>query len=218
MLDNITLQDADESPITPPTATDADVKRFRIQFARFVSTILSPIAVSIPALFLVALYHQQSSSFFFAAIAVLFVSVGPMLYIAVGVSLGKFSDLDVSVRSQRLGPFIFGITSSLIGFVILQMNNAPKNLQTVLLLAATIGLVLMIVTLWWKISMHASVLSGTVTFLAFLYGMLVWPAFLLVILVGWSRVVLKRHTAAQVTMGALFTAAATLCVLLIRGV
>jgi membrane-associated phospholipid phosphatase len=214
MLDNMALEDADENPITPTTT---DVKTFRVQFARYVSTIFSPITVSLPAIFLVALYDHNPSSLLFAAIAVLFLSIGPMLYIVVGVSLGKFSDIDVSIRSQRLGPFLFGITSSFIGFFILRLNNAPKNLETVLLSAATIGFILMIITFWWKISMHASALSGTVTFLAVLYGKIVLPAFLLVVLLGWSRVVLKRHTAAQVTTGAILTAALTLGMLILRG-
>jgi membrane-associated phospholipid phosphatase len=219
MLDNMALQDADENPITPTTApVKTTVKTFRTQFARSVSTVFSPVTVSLPAILLVALYHQEPSSLFFAAIAVLFLSIGPMLYIVVGVSLGKFSDIDVSIRSQRLGPFIFGITSSLIGFFILQYNNAPKNIETVLLAASTIGFILMIITFWWKISMHASALSGTITFLAILYGKFALPAFLLVFLVGWSRVVLKRHTAAQVTMGAVLTAILTLGVLALRGI
>jgi len=215
MLDHMALEDADENPITP---TPADIKTFRVQVARYISIIFSPITVSLPAIFLVALYHQEPNSLFFAAIAVLFLSIGPMLYILVGVSLGKFSDIDVSIRSQRLGPFLFGITSSLIGFFILQFNNAPKNLETVLLTASTIGFILMIITFWWKISMHASSLSGTITFLAVLYGSIVLPAFLLVILIGWSRVVLKRHTVAQVTAGTLLTGALTLGMLMLRGV
>ena len=141
-----------------------------------------------------------------------------MLYILVGVSLGKFSDIDVSIRSQRVGPFLFGITSSLIGFFILQLNNAPKNLETVLLTASILGFILMIITFWWKISMHASGLSGTVTFLAVLYGRMLLLAFLLVALVGWSRVVLRRHTTAQVIGGAALSAAITLVMLMLRGI
>ena len=212
MLDNMALEDADENPITP-----SDVKTFRTQVARYISIILSPVTISLPAIFLVALYQREPSSMFFAAIAVLFLSIGPMLYILAGVSLGKFSDIDVSIRSQRLGPFLFGSTSSLIGFFILLFNNAPKNLETVLLTASTVGLILMIITFWWKISMHASGISGTVTFLTILYGKYVLPAFLLVFLVGWSRVVLKRHTVAQVTAGAILTAAITLGMLVLRG-
>lgn len=213
MLDPMALQENTENAVMPDES-----KPFHIQFARFVSTLLSPIVISIPAMFLVALYHQESSSLFFAGIALLFLSIGPMLYILIGVSLGKFSDIDVSIRSQRTGPFLVSIISTLIGFFILQMNNAPKNLETIMLGTVLIGLMLMITTFFWKISMHASSLSGALTMLAALYGQIIWPAFLLLVLVGWSRVVLKRHTLMQVTVGALASMAVTLAILAWRGI
>ncbi len=212
MLENMALQEGEEHSTAP-----AQAKPFRFQFARFVSTILSPITVSLPVMFLVALYHQESASFLFAAIALLFLSIGPMLYIFIGVCLGKFSDIDVSIRSQRTGPFLFGIGSSILGLIVLSLYHAPKNIETVLLTTVLLGCILFIITLRWKISMHASSLSGAVTLLSALYGRIVLPAFLLVLLVGWSRVVLKRHTAAQVAAGALLTMLLILTVVLIRG-
>jgi len=77
---------------------------------------------------------------------------------------------------------------------------------------------MLFITLWWKISIHASSLAGTVTFLTALYGAIVLPAFLLVILVSWSRVVLRRHTVAQVVAGALVSITLTSAILFIRGV
>jgi membrane-associated phospholipid phosphatase len=209
MLDNMALQDGEEDQVN---SAPENAKTLRVQFARYISTILSPIVISLPAIVLVGLYHSQApSSLLFAAIAIFFLSVGPMIYIAIGVGLGKFTDVDVSVRSQRVGPFIFGISSSLIGFFILQVMHAPYNLATVLLATVIAGLIFMVITFWWKISMHA-------TFLAVLYGKIVLPAFLLVALVGWSRVVLKRHTAMQVTIGAILSAVITLAILFVRGV
>jgi membrane-associated phospholipid phosphatase len=216
MLDNMALQDGEEDQVN---SAPENAKTLRVQFARYISTILSPIVISLPAIVLVGLYHSQApSSLLFAAIAIFFLSVGPMIYIAIGVGLGKFTDVDVSVRSQRVGPFIFGISSSLIGFFILQVMHAPYNLATVLLATVIAGLIFMVITFWWKISMHASSISGTITFLAVLYGKIVLPAFLLVALVGWSRVVLKRHTAMQVTIGAILSAVITLAILFVRGV
>jgi membrane-associated phospholipid phosphatase len=216
MLDNMALQDGEENKINSATE---NAKTFRTQFAHYVSIILSPLVISLPAIVMVGLYHNHAlSSLLFAAIAVFFLSVGPMIYIAIGVGLGKFTDIDVSVRSQRVGPFIFGISSGLIGFFILQVMHAPYNLETVLLATVIAGLIFMVITFWWKISMHASSISGTITFLAVLYGNIVLPAFLLVALVGWSRVILKRHTAMQVTIGAILSAVITLTILFVRGV
>jgi membrane-associated phospholipid phosphatase len=213
MLDPMALQESDEN-----TATSAVSKPFHVQFARLISTVLSPIVVSIPAMLMVVLYHQDSSSFFFGGIALLFLSIGPTLYILVGLALGKFSDFDVTIRSQRTGPFLFGISSALIGFFVLQSNHAPKHLTTILLGTVLIGLILMITTFWWKISIHASSLSAALTLLAVLYGRVILPAFLLLALVCWSRVVLKRHTLAQVTAGALLTMVATLLLFAWQGI
>jgi membrane-associated phospholipid phosphatase len=47
-----------------------------------------------------------------------------------------------------------------------------------------------------------------VTILALIFGAWLVPAYLLVALTGWSRIVLKDHTAAQVIMGSLLGAAA----------
>jgi membrane-associated phospholipid phosphatase len=44
------------------------------------------------------------------------------------------------------------------------------------------------------------------------------PTFLLLALVSWSRVVLRRHTATQVIAGSLVSIALSLAILKLRGV
>src|SRR6266567_1673434 len=202
MPDQIALNEDEEALIVPSPS-----KPLRVQIARHVSNILSPITVSIPFIFLVALYHAQNtlSALTYASATLFFMSIGPMIYILVGVYQGKFTDIDVSVRSQRSGPFLFSILSALIGLLTLSFLHEPKDLQTVMLAVIACGTVLMLITLWWKISMHASALAGAVTMLTALYGNIILPAYLLLILVCWSRVVLRRHTTAQVIAGSLLS-------------
>ncbi len=59
------------------------------------------------------------------------------------------------------------------------------------------------ITLRWKVSVHSAITAGAVAVLAAVYGP--WAGLLapLVVLVGWSRVRLRCHTAAQVAVGAL---------------
>ena len=64
------------------------------------------------------------------------------------------------------------------------------------------------ITTVWKISIHCAVASGSVTILALLFGPWLAPAYLLVALTAWSRVVLKDHTPAQVIAGSLLGVAA----------
>lgn len=209
MLDNMAIQENEN----PPTAT----KSIYIQFARFISTILSPAIVALPFIFLMAFSNNQQNAFISAIIAIFFLCVGPMTYITIGVITGKFTDVDVSVRSQRIGPFLFGIGSSLIGYIFLHLTNGQKSLESVLLLVSISGLIMMLVTFWWKISMHASALSAAVTTLSMVYGKIILPAFLLVVLVSWSRVVLRRHTPGQVIAGSIVGAILSWTLLKIQG-
>jgi membrane-associated phospholipid phosphatase len=209
MLDNMALQNSD----TPPNIS----KKSNSQFARFISMILSPAVVALPFIVLMALPNNNQNIFLSVIITIFFLCIGPMAYIIIGVISGKFTDVDVSIRSQRVGPFLFGIASTAIGYVILTITHGQKNLATILLLIAISGVVMMLITFWWKISMHASALSAAITALAFVYGFIVLPAYLLVVLVSWSRVKLHRHTISQVAAGSLVGIALSWILLKMRG-
>jgi len=208
---NADEQKAIEQPLPKP---------LRVRIARFVSNLLAPSTISIPLVFLVAFYHALSpmKASFYACVTLFFICIGPMAYIVIGVRLGKFSDVDVSRRSERLGPFLFGLGSVLLGLFVLQVTHGPKSLFTLLLVILVSGVLMMIVTLWWKISIHASSLAGAATILTALYGAIFLPTFLLIVLVSWSRVVLRRHTVAQVLVGSLVSIALSSAILYIRRV
>ena len=194
---------------------------FRI--ARLVSNILAPVTISVPLVILVAMYDARNlasstSAVYYACVAFFFLSILPAAYIVIGVRLGKISDIGVNRRGERAGPFLFNTLSNMVGLFVLALLHGPKNLETLLIILAFMSAVLMVITWWWKISMHTSSLSVTVTILTALYGITVLPAYLLVVLVSWSRVVLRRHTVAQVIAGSLVSMALATFVLLIRGV
>jgi membrane-associated phospholipid phosphatase len=195
-------------------------KPLHIRIARHVSNILAPTTISLPFILLVAFYQarDQLTAFVYACITLFFLSIGPLIYILIGVRRGKLSDLYVSRRSERAGPFLFGIISVTIGWLVLALMNGPKNLQTVLIITAVSGILMLLITLRWKISIHASSLGGAATILTALYGAVMLPLFVLLALVSWSRVALRRHTIAQVVAGSLASIAISLVILKIRGV
>jgi len=207
---------ADEQAIIE--APGENTRRRRI--ARYVSNILAPATISLPFILLVAFYQAQDqlSALIYACITLFFLSVGPLLYIIIGVRLGKLSDIDVSRRTQRVGPFIFGIVSVMIGWLVLTLTNGPRNLQTVMIITVFSGIIMLVITFWWKISMHASSLGGVATMLTALYGAVMLPLFVLLVLVSWSRVVLRRHTVPQVIAGSFAGIVLSLVILKIRGV
>lgn len=205
----------DESALTEPALTP-----LHMRIARSISIILSPIVISLPLIALVAFYHERSRlmALLYTAITLLFTSIGPLLYILIGVRRGKFSDVDVSIRSQRSGPFLFTILSALIALFMLAAFHGPRDLDTLLLIMIVSGVIMMITTFWWKISIHTSSLASAATILTALYGTIMLPLFLLVALVGWSRVVLRRHTIAQVIAGSVLSTILATVILLLRGV
>jgi membrane-associated phospholipid phosphatase len=214
MQDHLAV-DASEHVIVEPK-----VKPVHVRVARHVSNILAPVTISLPLVVLVALYHARNVplALLYALITLFFLSIGPLLYILIAVRMGKISDIDISRRTERAGPFLFGISSVLAGWLVLIILQGPENLQTVLIITAVSGIVMMVTTLWWKISIHASSMGGAATMLTAFYGAIMLPTFLLLILVSWSRVVLRRHTVLQVVAGSLVSIALTLLVLKIRGI
>lgn len=195
-------------------------KPLQVRIARHVSNILAPVTVSLPFVALVALYHANNalSVVLYTLLTLLFLSLGPMAYILIAVRRGKISDLDVSRRAERVGPFLFGIASVTIGLFVLFYLQAPKNLETLLIITAISGVIMMVTTFWWKISIHASSLAASVTMLTALYGRGVLSAFALVVLVSWSRVVLRRHTVRQVIAGAVVSIVLAVVILYVRGI
>src|SRR5205085_2446148 len=193
---------------------------FHVRFARYISNILAPVVVSLPLVASVAFYRARdlSTALLYALTTLFFLSLAPAVYVLIGVRQGKISDLEITNRSERAGPFIFSIMSTIIGLFILLFTNAPKNLETLLFITGVSGIIMTVTTLWWKVSIHASTLAGAATILTTLYGLVMLPTYLLVILVGWSRIVLRRHTVAQVVVGSLLSIVLTALILKVRGV
>jgi hypothetical protein len=141
-------------------------------------------------------------------LAALFTAVLPTVFISYGVRHGRWDDRNVGARRPRLIVLAFIIASVTAGLIVLAAGGAPRLLTGYLgfMLASVAALAL--VTVVWKISIHCAVASGSVAILAFTYGPLVLVGYLLVALLGWSRVTLKDHTVAQVVAGCVLGAGA----------
>ena len=189
-------------------------------FARYASTLLAPAPVSGLLVLFVAPYHTRNLlvAYTYAVVTLFFLTLGPLVFVLLGVRSGKFSDIDLSRRTERTWPFLFGLASAMLGLFVLSYLHGPRALETALVATAVGSLVLMVTTWWWKISIHAATLAGAVTMLTALYGPAVLLALFLLVLVCWSRVVLRRHTLAQVVAGSLISIALTIAVILLRGI
>lgn len=134
-------------------------------------------------------------------LAALFAGVIPYGIILIGVRRGNVGDRHIYHRSQRIKPLAFSVVAVVIGIALLALLGAPTAVIGVELSMLT-GLALTLpITMKWKISMHAAVAATVATSLVILYGPVWLLAFLPVAAIGWSRVVLRDHTIAQVIAG-----------------
>jgi membrane-associated phospholipid phosphatase len=124
------------------------------------------------------------------------------------VRSGRWADRYVGAKRPRLIVLAFIIASVGVGLALLASLGAPGELTGYIGCMLGSVAVLAAITTVWKISIHCAVASGSVTILTLLLGPRVTPAYLLVALTAWSRVVVKDHTAAQVIAGSLLGAAA----------
>jgi membrane-associated phospholipid phosphatase len=141
-------------------------------------------------------------------VASLFAAVLPMAFINRGVKRGRWDDRNVGAKRPRLIVLSFILASVAVGLALLAGLGAPGELSGYIACLLGSVAVLATITTVWKISIHCAVASGSVTILGLLFGWWLAPAYLLVALTGWSRIVLKDHSTAQVIMGSLLGAVA----------
>jgi membrane-associated phospholipid phosphatase len=177
--------------------------RRRLRVARLVGEVLSPPPILVALTLVVAWASSPTPALAarWGAIAALFASVLPYALILRGVRQGRLTDKNISLREQRIRFGVVAITSILLGLVLLAAFDAPAEMVA-LLAAVAVGVACgWVITLWWKISVHAAIAAGAATVLTLVFGpalLVVWP---LVALIAWSRVQVGDHTPAQVLAG-----------------
>ncbi len=173
---------------------------------RYLSHLVSAPIIATPVFVsLSILEHAQAVH---VLVAVVFASMVPLLGI-VYFARSEGLDYDVSERRARGRPFVFAIASYVIGFLLLALSRAPTLVSGLMLAYSINTSAMFLVTLFWKISVHAAGVTGPLTFLVFKLG-LPWSfLYLLVVPVGLLRLRLRQHTLLQVLAGAVLSAALT---------
>ncbi len=136
-------------------------------------------------------------------------TVFPLLFIIrQRVKAGKWSDHDVSEHSQRNNFYTIAIIIVALSCVLFLFLDFPRSLLLGMIISLVLLVAAMIINLRSKISLHLIFASYCAVSLIAV-GFWVGACFiLLAIAVAFSRVILRRHTTAQVVSGALLGAAA----------
>jgi membrane-associated phospholipid phosphatase len=176
----------------------------RLRLARLVSERLSPPPIIVVLALVVAWASSPTPAMavLWGGIAAVFASVVPYAIILRGVRRGRLSHKNLNLRQERIRLGVVALASIGIGLGLLVAFDAPAEMVG-LLVAIGVGIVCgWVITLWWKISVHAAIAAGAATVLMLVFGpalgLLAWP---LVALIAWSRVQVGDHTPAQVLAG-----------------
>jgi hypothetical protein len=177
-----------------------------IKWARFVSDVVSPPVVwGIFSIFLAARDATSvAQALLWASIYVLIVCIMPVLFIALRVKQGKITDIHMPLRRERYTPFIITFIGAAISFILLWLVQSSRAMQLLSLATMLQVISMLVITLYWQISVHMIGISGAVVLTSLwfgaVYGVLISP---LIIIVAAARLTLKRHTLTQVIVGAL---------------
>jgi hypothetical protein len=142
--------------------------------------------------------------------AIFFSGILPVLIIFIQRRSGIVKEMMINERDERTKPFLGAISSYVMGLLALFYLEAPVAMVYLMSCYLVNSLFMMIITLRYKISIHASGVAGPATFLVYQYGVRLWPLTLVMVLVGWARLELKMHTVGQVAWGVLVTVLLTL--------
>lgn len=192
-----------------------DKKNILIKVAQVISDVFSPIVLPT---------YMMAIAMWITPLVVIpegirFVSMGviagltallPVASIFTLIKLGKVGDVSISNRRERLVPYAISTACYVLAVLFLRHVHAPLWLSSFYIGAAAAAVVASLITLRWKISAHCSAVGGFAAGMMWLashgqllFGPLYWVsgAILLCGLVGSSRLMLDRHTPAQVFAG-----------------
>ena len=186
-----------------PSGGGAGRPGHRTGLARAVTELLAPANLAVAQLLLVGWHSSPGpAGLGWGLLTATFCGLLPYGIVIVGVHHRRWTDRHLRARQQRPVPFLAAIASVLAGLAVLLALDAPPQLVA-LVVAMLAGLAAtLLVTLWWKLSVHTAAASGTVAILALVFGPALTLALPTVALVAWSRVRLGDHTPAQTLAGA----------------
>jgi membrane-associated phospholipid phosphatase len=175
------------------------------RIAQAISAIFHPLILPAIAFTLLVIADPNSDlwhNLIVTAVAIIFSVVLVPAYIFFLKHKGVIDSADITIREQRINPLTMGAVSYFVGFLLLRLVGASSLIQGLMFCYATNTLLVVLITNWWKVSVHTTAISGPLVVLAYQFGSVMFPFFGLIPFVGTSRLILKRHTLAQVLVGA----------------
>lgn len=187
-----------------------------IRISQLVSLLFIPLAMPLLGLYLAMRFDPYMALFLSpekSRLTLIVVGMATLLFPLINLYIlrrfGVITSYWLRDRKERIAPAISTILYFGLGYFLIQKGYLPTALYSLYLGALFSAVLAMLISLKWKISLHAIGISGVV---GGMYGLFKlhefvnWPLlFALIIVAGWvmtARMALDAHTPAQVYAGA----------------
>lgn len=172
--------------------------------ANIVTTVLHPVALTIPAVFLIVFDATRSyeEALYWTFLSILFAGI-ISVFVLYGVKKGFFNNIDVSNRKQRIILYPFVIAVVLIFALLVYLQNGPLALIYTNILFVLALVIMDLINTKIKASVHVAAVSSVVTGLIFQFGVIAVPLFIFIPIIAWARIREKRHSFPETIAGAI---------------
>lgn len=194
----------DQTPSAIPAVSSPRTAGARV--ARGVSNVFSPpllSAVLVAQAAMIGARRGAGDAWRWAIVEIALGVLLPLAHLTWLVHRGLVADIHLPHRRERIRPFILTSAGTGLTLALAALLDAPGLMVRVFAAILVQTLLLFAVTLRWKISVHSASAGALAALVAHFAGAspAAAGALLLTAVVGWARVRLARHTAAQVVAG-----------------
>jgi membrane-associated phospholipid phosphatase len=177
--------------------------KYKKSLAKTISTVSNAPIIAIIVFALINYYLLTGKDFItVTSISLIFATIIPSIIAFLWVKYKKL-EIDMPRKEDRFYPLLWILSSYLLGVIILYLISAPSITTILMVCYFTNTLAVLLISLFWKISIHSVGVAGPVAALIYVFGYVGLIAIIIIPVVMWSRLYLRRHTLSQVITGAL---------------
>lgn len=189
------------------------------RLAKIVSYVFEGSVLAVPTFIMICFYRQEDPerSFINLIVSIVFAVMIPYFFVLYLYKSGRIKDLHLPRRKDRILPVCTSIACFIAAYFIIDLLGAITLLKDVFLIYIVALIFFGIITLFWKISFHTSYITLFCLICILIFGKIAFFTVVLIFLVSWARIRLKRHTLAQVLAGIGLNLAITILILYYRG-
>ena len=175
------------------------------KIARIISTVFVPpsFTLIVFTIFALVLENEFYKQLIVISTAFVFGFIAPIVLFVILRKKKKLIDIDASEKDERTFPFIISILFYLAGLIILIIFNVIIISIAFWFCYISNTFITIFINKHWKISAHSMGASGPLAAMTYVFGPMALVFSLIILMVGWSRIQLKVHNAAQVSAGIL---------------